>query len=160
MLCANQPVDNYWVHSIPNVGYRDVGNNANSAILRYLGAEDAIPKANNTVPQHPVLNETDLHPLVDVEVPGVHVPGGADFNRVLSITFINNTFFINNATFQPPPLPILLQILSKNYTPQDLLSPGNYIELPPNKVIELVMPGGSLGSPVTLSSQTLLTHNF
>ncbi|PPQ94706.1 hypothetical protein CVT25_009561 [Psilocybe cyanescens] len=157
VLCANQPVDNYWVHSIPNVGYRDVGNNANSAILRYLGAEDAIPKANNTVPQHPVLNETDLHPLVDVEVPGVHVPGGADFNRVLSITFINNTFFINNATFQPPPLPILLQILSKNYTPQDLLSPGNYIELPPNKVIELVMPGGSLGSPHPFH---LHGHNF
>lgn len=153
VLHANQRKANYWIHSIPDKGYAGTDNFANSAILRYVGVKGTYPKANNTVPNLPLLNETDLHPLHNVPVPGVPIPGHADVNLPLIITLLGDTdeYQINNVTFEPPNLPILLQLTSKAYRPQQILKPGGYIELPPNKIIELVMPGGSLGSPVRLS---------
>ena len=50
---------------------------------------------------------------------------------------------INNATFAPPTVPVLLQILSGAKTPQQLLPPGSIYSLPKNSVIEIVIPPGT-----------------
>jgi iron transport multicopper oxidase len=58
-------------------------------------------------------------------------------------------FTVNNATFQEPTTPVLLQAISGASTPQELLPPGDVIALPPNKVIEINLPGGAMGSSVS-----------
>jgi iron transport multicopper oxidase len=59
---------------------------------------------------------------------------------------------MNGVPFKPPTLPVLLQILSGAQSPQDLLPPGSVYALPPNKVIEINIPGTSVaqGGPVSL----------
>ena len=51
-------------------------------------------------------------------------------------------FFINGASFAPPSVPVLLQILSGNLTAQSLLPPGSVYTLPLNSVIKVSIPGG------------------
>jgi hypothetical protein len=51
--------------------------------------------------------------------------------------------------FQPPSIPVLLQILSGAKTAQELI-PNNTITLPPNKVVELSIPGGVIGGGVSM----------
>ncbi|KAJ7740464.1 yellow laccase [Mycena maculata] len=147
VLDANQPVGNYWVRAQPNLAGSNQGfvNATNSAILRYVGAHNQDPTTNSTVTQP--LVETALHPLVPTPVPGSPVPGGADMVLNLPITFNGTRFFINNATFVPPNAPVLLQILSGAHTAQELLPPGSIYVLPPNKTIEISIPGGSPGAP-------------
>ena len=67
-LTANQPIDNYWVRAAtpPDDQPKLVGfeGGINSAILRYVGA----PKRDSQTHQRShvnLLQETDLHPLVD-----------------------------------------------------------------------------------------------
>ncbi|KAF7796438.1 hypothetical protein EIP86_007615 [Pleurotus ostreatoroseus] len=154
ILNANQPVGNYWVRSLagtqPNqpklVGF-DGG--INSAILRYKGAPAQDPKTQQQANVN-LLQETDLHPLVDPAAPGKPFPGGADKAIPLNLTLdvATKTFFINNATYNPPNLPVLLQILSGAKTAQELLPPGAVYTLPKNSVIELTInPGTALGGP-------------
>ena len=54
--------------------------------------------------------------------------------------FNTTNFFINDATFVPPTVPVLLQILSGAQTAQELLSPGSVYTLPKNASIELTFP--------------------
>ena len=58
-------------------------------------------------------------------------------------------FLINNATFLPPKVPVLLQILSGAHTAQDLMPGGSIIPLPINKSIEITFPAptGAPGGP-------------
>ena len=49
-------------------------------------------------------------------------------------------FFINNASFVPPTVPVLLQIMSGASTAQDLLPSGSIYSLPSNSTIELSFP--------------------
>ena len=56
-------------------------------------------------------------------------------------------FTINGATFIPPSVPVLLQILSGTTNAQDLLPSGSVINLPLGKTVELTMAGGVLGGP-------------
>lgn len=134
---------------MPNVGTIGYDGGINSAILRYKGAPDADPitTSNASTP----LLETNLHPLSNPAAPGVPSPGAADVNLNLNILFNISTFkfTVNGATFQPPTVPVLLQILSGAQTAQDLMPAGSIYALPPNKVIEISMPGGSIGSPVS-----------
>jgi iron transport multicopper oxidase len=51
-------------------------------------------------------------------------------------------------TFVPPTLPVMLQVLSGAQAAQDLLPAGSVYSLPPNKVIEISIPGGAPGAPV------------
>ncbi|KAJ7694600.1 laccase [Mycena rosella] len=150
VLNANQKVDNYWVRANPNLGNTGFDGGINSAILRYLGAANKEPTTNSigTTP----LVETALHPLVYTPVPGKPYPGGADITLNLNIVFSFTTlkFSVNGATFVPPTVPVLLQILSGAQAAQDLLPAGSVYSLPPNKVIEISIPGGSIGAP----------HNF
>lgn len=98
--------------------------------------------------------ETNLHPLTNPAAPGPAVPAAKSNGEVIpmpyniSFSFDTLQFSVNNATFTPPTVPVLLQILSGARTAQELLPKGSVYTLPPNKVIEITIPGGSLGAPV------------
>lgn len=149
ILNTNQPVSNYWVRAVPNIGTQGFAGGVNSAILRYWGAPVVDPTTTSSL-TNPMV-ETNLHPLSNPGAPGVPTPGAADVNINLDIEFLFSSlhFTVNGATFAPPTLPVLLQILSGAHTAQDLLPAGSVYVLPPNKVIELSIPGGSIGSPVS-----------
>ncbi|KAH9479159.1 Laccase-2 [Psilocybe cubensis] len=151
VLYANNPVGNYWIRALPDEDgpSKDLFKNGiNSAILRYSGAPAVDPTTQKASPANPLV-EANLRPLYNPAAPGVPSPGKADVNLKIGITFNNTTskFFVNNATFTEVKVPVLLQILSKKYQPNQLLPAGSVYTLPPNKVIEISMPGGSTGSP-------------
>jgi hypothetical protein len=89
-------VDNYWIRTVANGGTAGFDNGINSAILRYVGANETDPTTNATTATA-ALVETDLHPLVATAVPGTAVAGGADvtMNIVISLDFTTFTFEIN-----------------------------------------------------------------
>ncbi|KAF8231636.1 laccase 8 [Tricholoma matsutake] len=154
VLIANQPVDNYWIRALTSSGNGELPNGfaggINSAILRYKGASVTDPISSQTT-NGIRLVETNLHPLDDLTAaaPGLPFPGGADININLNITpdLINAVFLINGKTFTPPPVPVLLQILSGAKSAQDLLPSGSIYGLQRNKVVEVTVPGGSIASP-------------
>ncbi|PPQ88742.1 hypothetical protein CVT25_008549 [Psilocybe cyanescens] len=156
VLNANQTPGSYWIRANPNVA-NIIGfdGGVNSAILRYAGLPAVDPTTSLSI-SNPLV-ETNLHPLSGAAVPGVPTLGAADVNLNLNIVFNGKAFTVNNATFQPPTLPVLLQILSKQVAPQDLLPSGSVYPLPPNSVVELSLPGGSAGSPHPIH---LHGHNF
>nr|BAU94251.1 laccase [Pholiota microspora] len=147
VLKTNQAIDNYWIRALPNIGTQGFDGGINSAILRYWGAPVADPTTTSTA-SNPLL-ETNLHPLTNPAAPGVPTPGAADVNLNLDIqfSFTDLKFTVNGATFVPPTAPVLLQILSGAMTAADLLPEGSVYVLPPNKVVEITIPGGSIGSP-------------
>ncbi|KAJ6566436.1 laccase [Mycena capillaripes] len=149
VLTANQRVSNYWIRSQPTQQgqYQGFANGTNSAILRYAGAPKDEPSSRSVI-KTPLV-ETALHPLVPSPAPGKRFAGGADVNLRLNITFntTGGAYAINGATFVPPNVPVLLQILSGAHKAQELLPKGSVYALPPNKVVEVSIPGGSIGSP-------------
>lgn len=149
VLTANQPVNNYWVRANPNLGTTGFLNGLNSAILRYQGAPRADPATPEVASVNPML-ETNLHPFTAPAAPGRPVIGGADvaINLDIVFSFTDLKFSVNGATFIPPTAPVLLQILSGAQAAEDLLPAGSVYSLPANRVIELSIPGGSVGSPV------------
>ncbi|KAI0673731.1 laccase [Trametes maxima] len=148
VLNANQPVDNYWIRANPNFGTTGFAGGVNSAILRYKGAPASEPTTTQSTSVRPLV-ETNLHPLASMRVPGLPVPGGVDKAINLAFNFNGTNFFINNATFTPPTVPVLLQILSGAHTAQDLLPPGSVYPLPAHSSIEITLPATSLapGTP-------------
>ena len=155
ILNANQKVGNYWIRAEPpaggNGGPQGYEGGINSAILRYSGAPAQDPTTtitpiNKVIP----LQEGNLHSLA---LPvGRPRSGGADvyINLDLGFDASKPQYLINNASFIPPRIPVLLQILSGKTSPQDLLPQGDVIALPPNKVIEVsIPPGGAVGGPVS-----------
>ncbi|RDB26960.1 Laccase-1 [Hypsizygus marmoreus] len=148
VLNANKPIANYWIRANPNIGTTGFDGGVNSAILRYLLAPNADPKTTQTPSTNPLV-ETNLHPLINPAAPGLPMPGAADVNINLAAAFDFTTlkFKVNGATFIPPTVPVLLQIMSGAQTAQDILPAGSVYSLPPNKVVEISMPGGSIGSP-------------
>ncbi|KAJ7715668.1 laccase 2 precursor [Mycena metata] len=148
VINANQAVGNYWIRANPNIGLATgFAGGINSAILRYVRAAVAEP-TTNSISTNPLI-ENNLHPLTPAigPVPGKPFPGGADVNLNLNIA-LNATSFrfsINGA------------ILSGAQAAQDLLPVGSVYTLPPNKVIEISIPGGSPGAPHPFH---LHGHNF
>jgi iron transport multicopper oxidase len=61
---------------------------------------------------------------------------------------MRTAFLVNNFTFHPHHIPVLLQILSGAKNPSDLLPAGSIYGLQPNKSVELTIPGGAVGGPV------------
>ncbi|KAG6900039.1 hypothetical protein C0993_003831 [Termitomyces sp. T159_Od127] len=145
IVAAVQPVDNYWVRAQPNTGVVAFDGGLNSAILRYQGAAIADPGSSSTL-SNPML-QTNLHPLTKPGAPGGNHP--ADVSYVLDIQFATGQFTVNNASFTTPTMPVLLQIMSGAYSATDLLPQGSVYVLPKNKIIELTIPGGAVGSPHT-----------
>ncbi|CAK5278112.1 unnamed protein product [Mycena citricolor] len=144
IITANQPVGNYWVRANPDVGNTGRDGGINSAIFRYAGAQNTTPTTTAAV-RNPMV-ETSLHPLVASPAPGKPYPGGADITFNLDITF-NGHFAVNGKSFSSPGVPVLLQILSGLAPAQNLLPTGSVISLPPNKVVEISVPGGTVGAP-------------
>ncbi|KIL59933.1 multicopper oxidase [Amanita muscaria Koide BX008] len=142
ILNANQAVGNYWIRAVP------VPPPIGLAILRYAGAPNAEPRTLETPSVRPLI-ETDLVPLQNSPAPGAPYLGGADINLVLNITTNVTTgqYYINGASFTPPTVPVLLQILSGARRAQELLPSGSVYVLPRNKVVEVSIPGGSDQSP-------------
>ncbi|KAG6917345.1 hypothetical protein DXG01_002916 [Tephrocybe rancida] len=166
IMTANQHVDNYWIRANPEGDSPAFDGGRNSAILRYKGA----PARDPTTTQRPSakpLKEVDLHALTNPAAPGLPKPGGADVNLNIVVT-VNSTsskYEMNGATFTPPTVPVLLQILSGTKSAQDLLPKGSVYALPPNKVIEISIPGTSedLDGPHTFSvvrSGDSKTYNY
>jgi iron transport multicopper oxidase len=56
---------------------------------------------------------------------------------------------VNNASFQDPSVPILLQILSGVKRVQDLVPAGSIYGLNRGEVVELTIPAGAVGGPVS-----------
>ena len=152
ILLANQPVANYWVRANPELGNTGFAGGINSAILRYQGAPTQDPNTTQTPNSRPLL-EQNLHPFNPLDVvPGAPHVGGADISINLDIqfNFTDLLFSVNGASFVPPTVPVLLQILSGASTAQQLLPPGDVYVLPSNKVIEVSIPGGQgVGFPVS-----------
>lgn len=143
ILEANQPVDNYWIRAPPTGGNPAGNPNFNPdltrAILRYEGAPDIEPTTNNTPGVK--LNDADMHPIAQ-EGPGKLGDGPPDVAYTLSITQPNPPFFdINGISYISPSVPVLLQILSGAAKPQDFLPSEQVFLLPPNKTIEISIPG-------------------
>ena len=59
---------------------------------------------------------------------------------------------MNDVTFANPSVPILLQILSGAKSAQDLVPAGSIYGLTHGNVVELTIPAGAAGGPVSLSS--------
>ncbi|PPR05197.1 hypothetical protein CVT24_010297 [Panaeolus cyanescens] len=137
---ANQPVGNYRIRANPSFGPRGYDNGINSAILRYAGA----PAREPTTADHSHVNpmkEKNLHSLINPAAPGIAKPGAADENINLKIDLnILGQFTINGAVFQPPTLPVLLQLMNGAPAKQ-LLPSGSVYTLPRNRVIEISIPG-------------------
>ncbi|TRM58088.1 multicopper oxidase/laccase [Schizophyllum amplum] len=147
---ANQPIDNYWIRGLPDLGTQGFSGGINSAVLHYIGASTSEPADNVTEPTSVApLAETDLHALADPGAPGLPQVEGADVNLNLELGFdvTTFTFTVNGASFTPPSAPVLLQILSGAQSAQDLLPAGSLYTLPANKSVELSIPGGIAGSP-------------
>ena len=142
ILEANQSVNNYWIRAEQQPGIdggpTGFAGGINSAILRYSGAPNADPTTSQTQSVIP-LNEANLHPLLNPAAPGAPHAGGADVQLNLEFGLGNFRFSINGVSFNPPTVPVLLQILSGAKTAADLLPTGSIYVLPPNKVIEITM---------------------
>ena len=153
VFVANQPVGNYWIRANNDArGIPGFDGGRNSAILRYAGAPTVDPTTSQIPNVNPMI-ETNLHALTNPAAAGIPIVGQADVTLSMNLDF-NFTalrFFINNSTFFPPTVPVLLQILSGAKSAQDLLPTGSFYPLPPNKVIEINIPGVpfSLGGPVS-----------
>ncbi|KAG6917875.1 Acyl-coenzyme A oxidase 2 [Tephrocybe rancida] len=148
VLTANQPVGNYWVRALSSAGPTTFDGGLNSAVLRYAGAPVADP-ITISILVNPMF-EYNLHPLVSSPALGLPTPGGVDvaLNLVITFDFTTLTFSVNGAKFTPPTnLPVLLQIMSGASTAGSLLPAGSVYTLPPNKVVELTIPGGAVGAP-------------
>jgi hypothetical protein len=65
---------------------------------------------------------------------------------------LTNKFTINGHPFVDPKVPVLLQILSGARNPSDLLPKGSIYGLERYKSVELVIPGGAVGGPVSIGA--------
>ncbi|KAF8182576.1 yellow laccase [Pholiota molesta] len=152
ILQANQQTANYWVRALPNIALPSSNASApfaggiNSAILRYVGAAIADPTATQVPVSTRPLQEWNLQPLTNPAAPGAPHVGGADVVLPFNISLVGGSFEVNNFSFVPPSVPVLLQIFN-GASAQDLLPKGSVYTLPPNSVIEISIPGGSIGAP-------------
>jgi iron transport multicopper oxidase len=142
ILEANQSVSNYWIRAEQQTGIdggpTGFAGGINSAILRYSGAPNADPTTSQTQSVIP-LNEGSLHPSLNPAAPGKPYIGGADVQINLEFALNGFRLSINGVSYNPPTVPVLLQILSGAKTAADLLPTGSIYVLPPNKVIEVSM---------------------
>ena len=146
VLAADQAVDNYWIRALPNKGTTTFDGGINSAILRYVGAPAVEPSTNQTTSTAPLV-EADLVPLDGAPAPGEPHEGGVDYALNLNFGVDGKNYFINGATFTPPSVPVLLQILSGARTAAELLPNGSVYVLPENATVELSFPITSTNAP-------------
>ncbi|KAG2066219.1 laccase [Suillus decipiens] len=146
VLVANQPVDNYWIRALPSTPGLNFDNGQSSAILRYNGAPIAEPTTNQTNSTIPLL-ESNLHVFINPGAPGIPEYGKADINLRMDVNITRGIFLVNGVAYQPPTVPVLLQILSGEQHATNLLPTGSVYVLEANKVVELTMPAVVIGGP-------------
>lgn len=152
ILHANQPIRNYWIRADPNFGPTGFEGGINSGILHYLGASSSQDPTSIQAPSVLPLLETNLHPLKDPQAPGGDRKADVVIRLELAFDLTTFLFTVNGVPFISPTAPVLLQILSGVMDAEDLLPPGSVYGLPPNKVIELIIPALDIGAPVSLVS--------
>jgi iron transport multicopper oxidase len=153
VLHANQKIDNYWMRTPSNLGPEGFDGGVNSAILRYVGAPETEPTTPLTESKLPLL-ETNLHALDNPGAPGKPEVGGVDVavSLNISITPDNTRFLVNGVSYDPPTIPLLMQILNGARTAQDLIPMGSVYPLARNKVVEVTFTGpGLVAGPVSSS---------
>ncbi|KAI0689487.1 laccase LCC3-3 [Cerioporus squamosus] len=146
VLTADQAIDNYWIRALPSGGTVNFDGGVNSAILRYDGAAEIEPVTNRTMSMAPLV-ESDLVPLDNPAAPGDASIGGVDYALNMAFSFNGTNFFVNGATFVPPTVPVLLQIMSGAQSATDLLPGGSVYSLPSNATIELSFPITATNAP-------------
>ena len=67
-------------------------------------------------------------------------------------------FLVNGVPFEAPNDPVLLQILN-GAGPSQLLPKGSVYPLPGNKIVEVSIPAGAPGGPVSVQSTTKLAKS-
>jgi len=131
----------------PNVGTVGFNGRINPAILRYFGANTtAAPTTTSSTSN--LLAEMDLHPL---ENHGAQC-GSAEADVKINLAFAFNIdleFTVNGATFIPPTVPFPLQVMSGAEAAPELSPFEDVYTLPDNSVVEISVPGGSVGAPVS-----------
>ncbi|KAJ2913650.1 hypothetical protein MD484_g6750, partial [Candolleomyces efflorescens] len=137
ILHANQSIGNYWIRANPDLDpLRDqFQGGVNSAILRYATA----PEVEPDTPLPPMINflrESNLHPFANPQAPGLPQIDGSDFNKTFEVDFRNARFLMNNASWQAPATPILLQILSGRNA-SELMPQDSIVPLGRNLVVQL-----------------------
>ncbi|KAF5340497.1 hypothetical protein D9758_014548 [Tetrapyrgos nigripes] len=146
ILDADQDIGNYWIRANPSIGTQGFAGGINSAILRYAQADATVePDTPLETATNPLV-EADLVPLENPGAPGQPQVGGVDVAINLAVTFAGQ-FAVNGATFIPPTVPVLLQILSGAQSANDLLPAGSVYNLPLNSTVELSLPAGAVGGP-------------
>jgi iron transport multicopper oxidase len=123
-------------------------NNTNVAVLRYTNSPNLFPiipaDVNVPVHTHPLV-ESELRPLRSQRAPGVPKLGYADVNIKLDTMadFEAGRFFMNNASYTAPDVPILLQIMSGAMSATDILPKESVIPLRRHQVVEVRIGGTS-----------------
>jgi iron transport multicopper oxidase len=64
---------------------------------------------------------------------------------------VGSVFDVNGVTYEAPTVPVLLQILN-GANVSELVPPGSIYGLEANKSVELTIPGGAAGGPVSVRS--------
>jgi iron transport multicopper oxidase len=152
---AKEKGGNFWIRAEqrpgPDGGPSGFAGGINSAILRYAGAPTVDPITTQTRSVNPLV-EANLRPLINPHAPGKPHPGGADVSFNLNIIGTDQgRYTINNVSFIPPSVPVLLQILSGSTQASQLLPKGSVFSLPRNKVVEISIPAlGAVGGPVSV----------
>jgi iron transport multicopper oxidase len=151
VLNANRPVGNYWIRALPNSGNRNLASTfaggVNSAILHYSKAKFQEPTTQPPPLVNPLV-EANLRPFPAIPVPGKPTPDGVD--QVVNLEFGFNqlgNFTINNATFIPPTVPVLLQILSGVRNAHDLLPQGSVYTIKRGQTVQINMPSNYPAGP-------------
>ncbi|KAH9942363.1 laccase [Epithele typhae] len=158
VLTADKDIDNYWIRARPNIGTTSFDGGINSAILRYDGAPEIEPTTESSTTM--LLNQVDLVPLTDLAAPGEPTPGGVDLAINMAFSFNGTNFAINGASFTPPTVPVLLQIMSGALDASALMPTGSVYTLPSNATIELSFPVTSTNAPGAPHPFHLHGHTF
>ncbi|TFK25378.1 laccase [Coprinopsis marcescibilis] len=143
-------VKNYWIRSLPNLGNNGLAGGftggINSAVLRYSGAASAEP----TTPQWPntskVLDETELHPLINAAAPGGSAPADVHLNLALAFNAGTRKWTVDGKSWTSPPEPVMAQMMA-GIPPEQLLPAGSIRTLPRNAVVEVSLPALVTGGP-------------
>ncbi|KAH9963707.1 Cupredoxin [Lactifluus volemus] len=134
VLHAGLSIDNYWIRALPNA--------SGIAGQNYTGLTTLLSF---------IIMGHRIRPLVPTPVPGKPFVGGADININLNATRNATTanFSVNGVTFDLPTVPVLLQILSGAQKASDLVPKGSIYGLARNMSVELTIPAGAAGGPVS-----------
>lgn len=146
ILHADQLVDNYWVHAVPN----QATNASTRAILRYTSAPAQLPRGKLVSSQKP-LNESALRPHASPPARLLQAEPDIKIHLEMSKNMSDFNFLINGAQYTPPNIPILLQILSGAVAPWQIEPRGSVYVLPRDRLVEITFSAkDSPGRPVCI----------